>query len=468
MMQGYLQQDHNPQVIFDFFFRRPPFDGGYAVFAGLDTLLQALQQLHFSADDLAFLRSTGQFSDDFLRYLQQYRFSGRIYSLPEGSLVFPREPILRVHAPLAEAQLIEGLLLNILNFQTLVATKAARMREAAAGGPILEFGLRRAQGPDGALIASRAAFIGGAGATSNTLAGKIFGIPVRGTMAHSWIMAFESEEEAFRAYADLYPDSSIFLIDTFDTLGSGLQAAMKVGAELSEQGRPWGVRLDSGDLTYLSQEVRARLDAAGFPEATIVVSNELNEHIIHQLVSDKAPIDSWGVGTRMVTAEGDPSLTGVFKLCAKRTGHNGSFAPVIKLSNNPEKTTDPGIKQVYRYTDEAGYYTADLIALEDEDIPTEGTIRLFHPVVSYGFYDLHHYRSCTPLLQLVMDEGMICQDLPGIQEVQAYAAAELQRLHPTFKRLLNPHTYKVSFSRGLRSLKYDMTEKLLGHHHTSP
>ncbi|MFW6363180.1 MAG: nicotinate phosphoribosyltransferase [Spirochaeta sp.] len=461
MMQGYLEQQHNPPAVFDFFFRRPPFDGGYAVFAGLQTVLQALSHLHFNDEELEYLRSTGQFHDSFLKYLKNYRFSGTIYSMPEGSLVFPREPILRVHAPLAEAQLIESLLLNVLNFQTLIATKAARMRESAQEGPILEFGLRRAQGPDGGLTASRAAYIGGVGATSNTLAGKVFGIPVRGTMAHSWVMAFDNEEEAFRAYADLYPDSSIFLIDTYDTLKSGLPAAMKVGAELTAKGHNWGVRLDSGDLAYLSQEVRARLDDNNLPDVKIVVSNELNEHVIHQLVTDNAPIDSWGVGTHMVTGESDPSLTGVFKLAAKKPASGNGFTPVLKLSNNPEKTTDPGIKQVYRYKDRNGLMLADLIALESETIPSQGKIRLHHPLVTYGVYDLCDYAQRTPLLEKVLDNGEMCKAEIPLEEIQAHALREMKNLHPTHKRLLNPHTYKVSFSTDLYKLKQKMTEEYM-------
>ena len=456
MMQGYLQNDHNPQVVFDYFYRRPPFNSGFAIFAGLETVLQALTHLHFSEQDLDYLKSTGRFNNDFLQYLKNYRFSGTIFAVPEGSVVFPREPLLRVHAPLAEAQLIEGLLLNVLNFQTLVATKAARIHEAAHGRPILEFGLRRAQGPNGALMASRAAYIGGAQATSNTQAGRLFGIPVRGTMAHSWIMAFDDEEEAFRSYANLYPTSCIFLIDTYNTLGSGIEAAITVGREISENGSGWGVRLDSGDLTYLSQEVRKRLDDQGFHQAQIVVSNELDEHIIHQLVADGAPIDAWGVGTRMVTAAGDPSLTGVFKLAAKRIGNTTEYTPVIKLSNNPGKTTDPGIKQVYRYRDADGMLLADLIALENEKIPAYGTVRLFHPALSYGFYDLHSYAERTPLLQPVMQNGKICCPLPGLEDLQNHVRQELSHLHTTCKRLLNPHTYKVSFSAGLRQQKFNM------------
>ncbi|GAB6089605.1 nicotinate phosphoribosyltransferase [Spirochaeta dissipatitropha] len=460
MMQGYLQQDHNPEVVFEYFFRRAPFDSGYAVFAGLEPLLRSIERLSFSNDDIQYLNSLKMFSDDFLSYLSNYRFSGSIYAAREGSIVFPREPIIRVHAKLAEAQLLEGLILNTINFQTLIATKAARITHASRNGSILEFGLRRAQGPDGALSASRAAFIGGARATSNTLAGKLYGIPVRGTMAHSWVMAFPDELSAFKAYADLYPDSSIFLIDTYDTLGSGLQAAMSVGATLSRKGKSWGVRLDSGDLSYLSQEVRKTLDQHGHNSAKIVVSNELNEEIIQQLVSDEAPIDAWGVGTRMVSGEGDPGLTGVYKLCAKLLPGQSSFTSVMKLSNNPEKTTDPGIKQVYRFFDRQGIMLADMISLDSEKAPENQKLRLYHPLISTGHYDLPEFSTCKALLEPWMEDGRISRDLPQITEIQSYTRTSLAELHPSHQRLLNPHRYKISFSAELRDLKTQMQKDL--------
>lgn len=460
MMQGYLQQNHNPEVVFEYFFRRAPFDSGYAVFAGLEPLLRSIERLSFSSEDIQYLKSLQMFSDEFLSYLNSYRFSGSIYAAREGSIVFPREPIIRVHGKLAEAQLIEGLILNTINFQTLIATKTARIAHASRNGSIMEFGLRRAQGPDGALSASRAAFIGGAHASSNTLAGRLYGIPVQGTMAHSWVMAFPNEVSAFQAYANLYPDSSIFLIDTYDTLGSGLQAAMRVGTELSRKGKSWGVRLDSGDLSYLSHEVRKTLDQHGHKNAKIVVSNELNEEIIQQLVSDAAPIDAWGVGTRMVSGEGDPSLTGVYKLCAMQLPGQSSFTSVMKLSNNPEKTTDPGIKQVYRFYDRQGIMLADMISLESEQAPSDKKLRMYHPFISTGHYDLPEYSTCEALLEKWMEKGCIIRELPAITDIQSFTRASLDRLHPSHQRLLNPHRYKISFSAELRDLKTQLQNSM--------
>ena len=302
--------------------------------------LEHVSSLSFSSDDLAYLEGLGSFRREFLDYLAGFRFHGDIWAMEEGTLAFPGEPLVRVHASLMEAQFIESALLAIVNFQTLIATKAARVRLAANGGAIIEFGLRRAQGVDGALSASRAAWIGGASATSNTLAGRRYGIPVRGTMAHSWIMAFATEREAFEKYAETYPDGAILLIDTYDTLGSGIENAIEVGLRLKEAGRTgFGVRLDSGDLEYLSKKVRARLDAAGLQDAAIIASNELDEHIIQQLITRGAPVNSWGVGTNLVTGGGDPALSGVYKIAA-RWGNDG-WVPTIKVSNNPDKVTNP-------------------------------------------------------------------------------------------------------------------------------
>ncbi|TFH05203.1 MAG: nicotinate phosphoribosyltransferase, partial [Spirochaetales bacterium] len=361
MIQGYYEYDNNPEVVFDMFFRRQPFGGGFSIFAGLDDLLDQLEDLRFQADEIDYLRSLGIFKESFLEYLETFRFTGNIYAMAEGSVVFPGEPLIRVHGSLIEAQLIEGLLLNTINFQTLIATKSARVYVASNEGKVMEFGLRRAQGGDGAMSASRAAYIGGASATSNTLAGKRYGIPVRGTMAHSWIMAFSSEKESFEKYADLYPDTTVLLIDTYSTLTTGLEAAIEVGQRLKAKGKQIGVRLDSGDLEYLSKQVRHRLDEAGLTDATITASNELNEQIIHQLITNGSPIDSWGVGTSMVTGGDAASLTGVYKLASKT--ENGTAVATVKVSNQPAKTTNPGTKQVYRFRDANGTPLADLVAL---------------------------------------------------------------------------------------------------------
>jgi len=452
MMQGYFLQRENPAVVFDMYFRRQPFGGGFSVFAGLDSVLSHISSLSFSQEDLAYLDSLGSFHKEFLDELARFRFRGDIWAMEEGTLAYPGEPLVRVHGSLIEAQLVESALLAILNFQTLIATKTSRIRLAADGGAIVEFGLRRAQGVDGALSASRAAFIGGSAATSNTLAGKLYGIPVRGTMAHSWIMAFASEREAFEKYAATYPDATVLLIDTYDTLGSGIENAIKVGKSLHASGHGnFGVRLDSGDLEYLSKRVRERLDAAGLTEARIMASNELDEYIVHQLVTRGAPIDAWGVGTHLVTGGGDPALTGVYKICARRSGV--VWIPTIKVSNNPEKVTNPGIKQVWRFTNSEGSPLADLIGLDD-DPPAPGAVHRFHhPTGDSRFFTLGDYAGITPLLTLRMKDGRILADSPRVQALQARAMAELDRLDDTYKRLINPHVYRVSLSTGLRYLK---------------
>ena len=452
MMQGYFLHHENPPVVFDMFFRRQPFGGGFAVFAGLGPALDHISSIAFSPDDLAYLEGLGAFRREFLDYLASFRFRGDIWAMAEGTLAFPGEPLVRVHASLMEAQLIESALLAIVNFQTLIATKAARLRLAANGAAIIEFGLRRAQGVDGALSASRAAWIGGASATSNTLAGRRYGIPVRGTMAHSWIMAFATEREAFEKYAETYPEGAILLIDTYDTLGSGMENAIEVGRRLKEAGRRgFGVRLDSGDLEYLSKQVRARLDAAGLHEAAIVASNELDEHIIHQLITRGAPIDSWGVGTNLVTGGGDPALSGVYKIAARR-GKDG-WIPTIKVSNNPEKVTNPGVKQVWRFTAAGGAPLADLICLEDEQIAAGGAYTFHHPLGDYRSFTLADFANATPLLEMRMKGGARVAEQQDMHALQARARAQLDVLDDTCKRLINPHVYRVSLSDGLNALK---------------
>ena len=370
MAQGYFKRQNNRPCVFDMFFRRNPFKGGYAVLAGLEPLLEAIQAFHFDESDIAYLATLHLFDDDFLNYLKDFRFSGSVWAMDEGSLIFPSEPILRIEAPIIEALLLEGLILNTINFQSLIATKTARIWLASGKSSIMEFGLRRAQGADGAMSATRAAIIGGAAGTSNTLGGKLYGVPVMGTMAHAWVMSFPSEEEAFEQYASIYPDKSVFLIDTYNTLGSGIEAAIKVGKKLQAQGKNFGVRLDSGDMQYLSTEVRKRLDAAGLPEAKISISNELTEEIIESLILNKAPIDSWGVGTHMVTGGQESSFTGVYKLAARQSD-DGTWLPVMKLSDNPAKITNPGIKQVWRLYDNDGFFKADIIGLYDETLDAE-------------------------------------------------------------------------------------------------
>jgi nicotinate phosphoribosyltransferase len=460
MAQGYYHYDMNARVVFDMFFRKQPFAGGFSVFAGLEDVLAALENFRFSGEDLAYLESLKIFKPEFLRYLEGFRFTGDVYALAEGTPIFPQEPILRIHGSLIETQLVEGMVLNIINFQSLIATKTARVWLASKGGTIMEFGLRRAQGTDGAMSASRAAFIGGAASTSNALAGRIYGIPVSGTMAHSWIMAFDSEEEAFERYAELYPDKCALLIDTYNTMRSGVQNAIKIGKKFKGLGKPMAVRLDSGDIQYLSNEVRKALDAAGLPEMKIAVSNELDEDIVGHLVAAKCPIDMWGVGTRLVTGGSDSSFSGVYKLAAREKG--GIFLPTMKVSDNPEKSSNPGIKQVFRFHDTKGCPLADLIAFEEEEFKTGDRVTFHHPFMDYRHFSLDVTGKVIPLLKKKMETGRICPERPALADIRSYTLAQLENLDPTYTRILNPHVYKVSISEKLGRLKVSMIEEMLG------
>ncbi len=451
MMQGYLLQDRNENVVFDVFFRKHPFSGGYSILAGIEDVLDMLPQLTFSEDDISYLRSLDKFKDEFLEYLRHFTFQGTVYAMDEGNVIFPQEPLLRIHSTIMEAQLIESILLNTVNFQTLIATKAARVVHAAGGSSVLEFGLRRAQGRDGALSASKAAYIGGVMATSNTLAGKRYNIPVTGSMAHSWVMAYDNELQAFSTFADLYPDAAILLIDTFDTLGSGIANAIKVGLDLKKKGKSIMVRLDSGDLFYLSNKIREKLDTAGLQDAKIVVSNDLNEEIIHQMVTDGAPIDFWGVGTQLVTGGIDSAFGGVYKLCAKE--RRGNMVPTIKVSNNAEKTSNPGIKQVYRFFDADGYAAGDMIALQSEKVEPGRPYTFYHPTYFHKNFSLDNYSRIEPLLQKKMAKGVRTVTSPSLQQIQQRVKNNLKDFDKTYKRILNPHIYKVSLSETLKKSK---------------
>lgn len=454
MMQGYYLQNHNPRVVFDMFYRTNPFHGGYTIFTGLEELIDKLESLAFSEEDIEYLRNLGMFDDKFLAYLSNYRFEGNLYAFEEGTPAFPGEPLMRIETNLIDAQLIESLLLNTVNFQTLVATKASRMSIATNGqGLIMEFGLRRAQGEDGAHSASRASYVGGTAITSNTFAGKKYNIPVSGTMAHSWIMSFDSEEDAFRKFSEIYPNNCILLIDTFDTLGSGIEAAIKIGLEMKEKGKKIGVRIDSGDLSYLSKKIRKKLDDAGLYDATICVSNDLTEEIILNLVNDGAPIDSWGIGTHLVTGGSQAALNGVYKLAAKE--ENGEFVPCIKVSNSYEKTTNPGIKQVYRFFSEDGNALGDLIALYDEEIAAGKDYEFYHPFSSQDFYLMEKgaYQRVQPLLVRKMENGKRVSLPRSLKEIQSDSAKLLKAFDKSYKRQINPHLYKVSLSTELMKLK---------------
>lgn len=464
MAQGYWKNNMNHDVVFDVFFRRQPFNGGFSVFAGLDTLLDAITDFTFSSEDIEYLKLQNIFDDEFLNYLKDFRFNGTIYAFEEGSIVFPQEPVLRIHANLIEAQIVEGLVLNHINFQSLIATKTARIWLASKKSSIMEFGLRRAQGNDGAMSATRAAFIGGAAGTSNTLAGKLYDIPVMGTMAHSWIMAFPSELEAFEAYAKLYPTKAIFLIDTYDTLRSGIKNAITVGAKLVEKGYNFGVRLDSGDISYLTTEVRKELDKAGFPQATITVSNELTEEIIETLVQNNTPINSWGVGTHMVTGGNEASFTGVYKLAARYDKNTNKNIPAMKFSDNPEKNTNPGIKNVFRLYDDNGYAKADIIALEEEIIQPNTEHRYYHPMIDYRQFTFNASKVESMLHKVVENGNRITPKIKTgeiLRKAHSTMQKQLESFDSSYKRILNPHIYKVSLTEKLKELKMDFINKCI-------
>ncbi|GHV39366.1 nicotinate phosphoribosyltransferase [Spirochaetia bacterium] len=466
MAHGYWKKNINHRSVFEMFFRRQPFGNGFTIFAGLATFMENLHNFHYSAEDIAYLRSLKILDGAFIDYLADFRFTGSVCAVDEGSVVFPHEPLIRVEGNMIECQLIEGMLLNTINFQSLIATKTARVWLASGKGSVMEFGLRRAQGPDGGMSASRAAFIGGAAGSSNTLAGKTYGIPVLGTMAHAWVMAFPGEEEAFQAYADIYPDKSVFLIDTYDTLKSGVLNAIKVGRKLAEKGKNFGVRLDSGDIHYLSVEVRKILDAAGFQNAAITVSNDLDESIIQTLTNAGAPINSWGVGTQMVTGGTEAAFSGVYKLAAREDA-TGKLIPAIKFSDNPEKTTNPGVKQVWRIKDQSGMAVADVLSLEQpvfaEEGPEESDIlekgkrySFWHPAADYR----HFYHEITGTAECLLKP--VTGDLPSLAEIRSRVEQELDSLDSSYKRLLNPHVYKVSVTTRLRNLKLDLIKNYLG------
>ena len=467
MMQGFFSQNPDRLSVFDMFFRRQPFGGGYAVFAGLEPMLNAIENFTFSADDIGYLKSLNCFSKEFLDYLSNFRFKGEIYAVKEGTVVFPNEPLVRVKGTLLEAQLIEPILLNFVNFQTSIATKSARICRAAGASAVMEFGLRRAQGPDGAMSAARASYIGGAGATSNVLAGKIYDIPVSGTMAHSWIMSFDTELEAFEAFAEMYPNNCILLADTYDTLKSGVMNAVKVFKKLKAKGcKGYGIRLDSGDLSFLSREAKRVFAENGLQEAKIVASNDLDEWVIEQMAFEGARVDAYGVGTRLVTADKDPSLTGVYKLTAKEAD-DGSFSPAIKLTNNPEKMSNPGIKNILRFYDKNGMMLADMVLFEDETdeilktVAEKKPLRLNHPSIEYSFITLDEYTDAKLLLENVMENGKKIIPQSELREIRGRAKTEMNSLHDTFKRLLNPHVYKVSISDRLKKVKADMISEYM-------
>ena len=454
MVGGYVLEGKKDQwVNFDYFFRRIPDDGGYCVLAGLTDLIDYVRKFRFNKTDLSYLKGLGIFSGDVLEYFRDFTFRGDLFAIPEGTVVFPHEPLIRVTAPLPEAQLIETTLLNIMNFQTLIATKAARVKWAANGDHVSDFGLRRAQGPDGGLMASRAAYIGGVDATSNVLAGRLYGIPVRGTHAHSWVESFPNELEAFRAYANVYPRACLLLVDTYDTLRSGVPNAIQVGRELREKGNDlWGIRLDSGDLAYLSKEARSLLDEAGFKDAMIVASSDLDEWIIESLKRQGARVDSWGVGTRLVTSFSCPALGGVYKLTALDDGGE-RMLPKIKRSDNQSKITNPGLKKTVRMYDRRGRMRGDVVFLGDERVPEGSHFRVCHPIFPHVSKTYSRSFRGVELMIPVFRKGKLVYKSPDVHRIRDHALENLEELDSAYKRFSNPHTYHVSLSPRLFKIK---------------
>jgi len=458
MMQGYLKSGkHQERVIFDMFYRKNPCGNGFAICCGLEQVVEYIRNLNFSEEDIDYLRSLGTFDEDFIEYLRGFHFTGDIYAIPEGTVVFPKEPLIKVIAPVIEAQLVETAILNLVNHQSLIATKAYRVVHAAQGDGVMEFGLRRAQGPDAGIYGARAAVIAGCIGTSNVYAGQKFRVPVLGTHAHSWIMSFPTELEAFKAYARLYPNNCILLVDTYDTLKSGVKNAILCYDAMKEEGitlKRFGIRLDSGDLAYLSKKARKMLDEAGYPDAIISASNDLDENLIASLKAQGACITSWGVGTNLITSESQPSFGGVYKLAATYSDE-GQWVPKIKLSENSEKITNPGNKQIYRIIEtDSGKVFADYIALEDETFSEKEDLVLFDPIDTWkkstlkgGSYEMR------PLLVPIFLGGKLVYNCPSVEEIKAYCKKEQESLWEECRRLTNPHAVHVDLSDKLYEMK---------------
>ena len=455
MMNGYLHHGmQNSRACFDLFYRRQGEMTAYTLAAGLEQAIEYIRDLHFSDEDIAYLRSVGCFDEEFLAYLRDLRFTGDIWAVPEGTVVFPMEPILRVTAPIIEAQLVETTLLNIIGHQTLIATKAARVVHAAGDGAVLEFGLRRAQGPDAGIYGARAAMIGGCRSTSNVLTGEMFGAPVSGTHAHSWVMSFPDELTAFRAYAKFFPDACLLLVDTFNVLKSGMPHAIQVFKELRAAGHePLGIRIDSGDLAYLSREARRMMDEAGFPNAKVCVSGDLDEYLINDLKQQGARIDIWGVGTKLITSSDCPALGGVYKLAAEII--DGHVVNKMKVTENPAKVTNPGIKKLLRLYDENGMAVADLIALQDEEFDESKPLTIFDPVDTWKEMTLTNYHIRN-LHEPLFVNGQCVYKPRKLMDIQADCKKDLATFWDQYKRLTNPHRYKVDLSEKLWMMKQSM------------
>ncbi|MDM5353451.1 nicotinate phosphoribosyltransferase [Lysinibacillus sp. fkY74-1] len=463
MVQTYWKDAvHQRKAVFELYFRKLPFGNGYAIFAGLKKVMDFINKFGFSQSDIDYLREEGKYPEEFLHYLQKLKFTGTIRGMREGELVFANEPILRIEAPLAEAQLIETPLLNIINYQTLIATKASRIKEVTGEDVVMEFGTRRAHEFDAAIWGTRAAYIGGFSATSNVRAGKLFGIPVSGTHAHAMIQTYRDEYTAFKKYAAAHKDC-VFLVDTYDTLRSGVPNAIKVAKELGDQINFIGIRLDSGDLAYLSKVARKMLDDAGFKKTKIMASNDLDEYTIMHLKSQGAKIDAWGIGTKLITAYDQAALGGVYKLVSIEN-ENGEMVDTIKISANPEKVTTPGRKRVYRIVNnENGHAEGDYIALDEENVLQTDRLKMFHPVHTYISKFVTNF-TAIELHKNIVENGKVVYEEPTIQETQAYAKENLKLLWCEYKRTMNPEEYPVDLSKACwdhkRAIIHDIKEKI--------
>ena len=462
MMQGYFKNPTDQVVVFDVFYRKNPSGSAYAIAAGLDQVIEYIKDLHFTTEDVDYLRTLGLFEEDFLEYLRGFHFTGDLYAIPEGTVVFPREPLVKVIAPVMEAQLIETAVLTLINHQSLIATKAARVVRAAQGDGVMEFGLRRAQGPDAGIYGARAAMIGGCIGTSNVLCGEMFDVPVKGTHAHSWIMSFPDEYTAFKAYSKLYPKACLLLVDTYDVLKSGVPNAIRVFKEMRESGLPmkgYGIRIDSGDLAYLSKKAYEMLAAEGFGDAIISASSDLDEYLIESLKLQGARINSWGVGTNLITSSDWPAFGGVYKMAAVRGSNDSEFTPKIKLSENIEKVTNPGNKTIMRIYDKTtGKIRGDLICLADETFDEEKNLVIFDPEATWkrtliqgGTYKIRE------LLVPIFKKGVCCYESPSVMEIRNICEKEKNTLWEESRRFVNPQEVYVDLSQKL----YDMKKKLI-------
>ena len=458
MGNGYLKCGYQNRITyFDVFFRTVPDNGGFAIAAGLEQAVRYIQDLHFDAEDIEYLRGRGIFCEEFLKYLRDFRFTGDIWAVPEGTPIFPREPIMTVRAPAIEAQLIETFLLLTLNHQSLIATKANRVVRAAKGRTVLEFGSRRAQGSDGAILGARAAYIGGCAGTACTISDQLYGVYAGGTMAHSWVQMFDTQYDAFKAYCEIYPDNPTLLVDTYNTLKSGVPDAIRVFNEvLKPRGlTKCGIRLDSGDMTYLTKKARKMLDDAGWQSCRISVSNSLDEYLIQDLLNQGACIDMFGVGERLITARSEPVFGGVYKLTAVED-ENGNITPKIKISENVGKITNPHFKKLYRlFGNDTGKAIADYLCVHDEAVDDSHDLEIFDPEATWKRKTVYDF-TAKELLVPIFKSGKLVYDLPSLQEIQAYCAQQVDTLWDEVKRFDNPHTYYVDLSPKLWQIKYDL------------